>query len=455
MVTHGRGLASALGNVSLLPFVTIVALALVSLAGCSVFSEKPFPPQDGDVVPFPPRFRAQPTRAWLQKFHDVARTRLPDPAASLLTDDLRDASGAAKDVYAHFDLDRADLGGVFGNCSGIQQTAQCSGSPHASPDGLWDGFENVWVPVGRGFSVSGQLGFATDAAGRPTPSRCIVMLPGFFGDHSVRRTRDMATALLAAGLHVLAIEIAGHGETEKRFPEIPYTFGYFEAKELLDVSSWLRRRHPAVTETGLIGFSWGANTALMSGYYASTLDPGEGRTPAQEYTAGVLAFSPVPDYDHFLRNTDGTHSITGDAVLSRLEDVIRIRQEMKQYDDRSGNFEALARAEFSRVAPITAEFEAAARDFLQLLPAPGDRGRLAAFDRPFVVVQGANDPLRSAQDVAALVAPANNPNVGAVILPGGGHVGFAAYSRSYFYSVIVRFFDPATAPIAVGAPAAE
>lgn len=428
--------------------MALFSVAVAGIAGCG-FSERPFPPRRGDVIDWPQSATPLATRPWLRVFHERARDLLPHPNAALLTDDLAQPTGGVVDVNAHFELVHDELGSVLGNWTGIQQTAQCSGSPDAAADDLWDGFQEVWVPVERNLTLNGKLGWALAANGKRKQARCVVILPGFFGDHSVRRTRDMATALLDAGLHVLAVEIAGHGETEKKFPDVPYTFGYLEAKELLDVSQWVRTSFPEVTDTGLIGFSWGGNTALMSGYYASTLPDGNGRTPGKEYAAGVLAFSPVPDYDHFLQNTDGTHSLTNDVVLSRLENVIRLRQQQKGYADQSGNFDALARAEFSRVAYLTPEFEADARAFLQLLPAPGEQGRLAEYDRPFMIVQGANDPLRSAQDVATLVAPAGNPNVGTVILAGGGHVGFAAYARAYFYSIIVRFFDPSSAPIAI------
>ena len=40
------------------------------------------------------------------------------------------------------------------------------------------------------------------------------------------------------------------------------------------------------------------------------------------------------------------------------------------------------------------------------------------------------------------MARTKNPNVGALLTEGGGHVGFASYARDWFYSVILSFFDP-------------
>ena len=44
-----------------------------------------------------------------------------------------------------------------------------------------------------------------------------------------------------------------------------------------------------------------------------------------------------------------------------------------------------------------------------------------------------------------------NENVAALILHGGGHIGFAAYAKAYYFSLILNFFDPLAGPRAVQA----
>ena len=39
--------------------------------------------------------------------------------------------------------------------------------------------------------------------------------------------------------------------------------------------------------------------------------------------------------------------------------------------------------------------------------------------------------------------------VAAVVLPGGGHIGVAAYAKKYYYSLMMNFFDASLAPRAV------
>ena len=65
---------------------------------------------------------------------------------------------------------------------------------------------------------------------------------------------------------------------------------------------------------------------------------------------------------------------------------------------------------------------------------------------PVLVLSAANDPLGTAQGVAEVFARVKNPNIGVVMLKGGGHMGFPALSADYYYSMMLDFFDPRTGP---------
>ena len=65
---------------------------------------------------------------------------------------------------------------------------------------------------------------------------------------------------------------------------------------------------------------------------------------------------------------------------------------------------------------------------------------------PLLILNAANDPLATAQGVAELFSRQHNPNIGVILLREGGHIGFTAYSTDYYYSLMLNFFDPATAP---------
>jgi predicted alpha/beta-fold hydrolase len=61
---------------------------------------------------------------------------------------------------------------------------------------------------------------------------------------------------------------------------------------------------------------------------------------------------------------------------------------------------------------------------------------------PTLIVHAVDDPLAPAQAVADFIARDHNPRLAALMLPGGGHVGFAADAKQYYFSLIAAFFDP-------------
>lgn len=71
---------------------------------------------------------------------------------------------------------------------------------------------------------------------------------------------------------------------------------------------------------------------------------------------------------------------------------------------------------------------------------------LEGIRQPVLILSSANDPLDTAQSVANLLARTDNPNLGGIILRGGGHMGFTALAPDYYYSLLLAFFDPQTAP---------
>jgi predicted alpha/beta-fold hydrolase len=61
---------------------------------------------------------------------------------------------------------------------------------------------------------------------------------------------------------------------------------------------------------------------------------------------------------------------------------------------------------------------------------------------PVLLVHAADDMIAPAQDVADFLARSPNPNVAAIMLPTGGHIGFGPYAPKWYYNLILNFFDP-------------
>ncbi len=448
-----------------------VTMALVPLGGCA-FSERSFLMRHGDLHRLPdrdPRIGVS-TRAWLAETHARLTHLLPHgKRRALVTEDLVDASGRPIDVLDHFGLTGKNLRTLWYNGYGISDTAQAIGGGSAidQPAPPWDGFNDVLIPVSYGVQLSGRMGLAR-TNGHMRDADCIVILPGLFGDNSIFRTRDLAAALRASGFHVLALEVRAHGRTEALNPNAYSTFGVLETVDLLLVSEWLEAL-PHVQRTGLIGFCWGANMGLLAAWYdgrpkyydsitpkiAAYLQPVSDRA---HYRAGIIACSAVWDFERLIAEMETPTSFLRDPILGTMQNTMRGRCRRKHHPEITYSLRKLIDYEFARSeVRYPGVFPEAVR-FLRLMPNRGPRAagasprtstaKLAGARVPVLVVHAANDPLCPAQDVADMMASVTNPNVAALILPGGGHVGFAPFARAYYFSLIVNFFDPRTGPAA-------
>lgn len=438
------------------PTSSLLFLLVAVCAGC--FQERSIPLRAGDLRRI--EFCSPPpatTRDWLRAAHAQLADMIPDrPETALLTEELVAADGRPIDVARHFGEPFEVQHTVIGNFYGLMHTAQASHTgDRALHDAIppWPGFSDTLVRVSDGVTLFGRIGFA-ERDGRVIRSDCIVLLPGLLGDLRVDRTKQIAAALRANGLHVLAIEVRGSGE---RAAEQAYTFGVRETGDLLAVAEWLQAM-PEVRRTGLIGFCWGANQALLAawadgcGPSHAAISPriaGELRpaNPAvRHFEAGVIAFSPCLEFENIIERCDHEYATLENPVLASLQGGIRARKNTRAYPDRNGSLRTLIDYEFADWNQRVPGVVALGLDYLRFVDFRGKPAgdKLEAARIPTLIVHGRNDPLADAQEVADFIATVENPGVAAIVLPGGGHVGFAPFARAYFYSLILGFFDPTT-----------
>ncbi len=398
------------------------------------------------------------TRRWLARAHaHLAHLLPPARYAPLLSEDLRDPSGRPIDVFAHFRERPETLHTLFGNLSGLEDTAQATGADASDqPPPAWPGFEDVWIPVAPDLQLFGRLGFA-ERDGRRLDAPAVIVLPGLFGDLHVQRTRDVCAVLRENGIHALAVELRGFGQTGLRYPAPDYLFGLRESGDLCTVAAWLQQQQH-VRETGMIGFCWGANHALLAAWEASRparhaaisqriapLMAPTPRTPVLR--AGVIAFSPCLRFEEIIARCEQPWGLFDNPVLHSLQNTIRRRMHARHGRDDSGSLRRVIEAEFAR-GGLDVPCVEDTLTYLRWMPYQGkpDGDKPLDFRVPVLIVQGGNDPLTSAQYVADFVARYSSPNLAAMVLPGGGHIGFAPYARRYFYSLIVNYFDPQRGP---------
>jgi len=425
------------------------------------------PASNGADPAAPPDFSL---RQWLISAHRQLEHLLPERGRRvLLTDQMADPNGQPTDVYEYFGRPPWTLNKLTKNWHGMVHTAQAVSRAEAvdQPAPPWPGFRTVWIPVAPGVRLHGRLALADGPDSNPVPADCIVLIPGFLGDNAVKRTRDLALALHGRGFHVLAVELRGHGRVEHYFPRIYYNFGVIGTQDLLRVSEWLQDTYQVIQKTGLIGFCWGANHAMVAAWYdgcppnhpsithavAEHLDPPSARS---HYTAGVMAFSPVLRWEELMDRADvPQESMWQDPSMYFFQQVIKSRMRRKGHPEVSGSLRHLidyefARSEFGPSFPILDAYR-----FLRFLPYCDrpDGDKLECSRVPVLMISAVNDPFLSAQDLADLTARTENPLVASIILRGGGHIGFAPYNPAYFYSLILNFFDPRNgAAVACGNP---
>jgi len=143
-----------------------------------------------------------------------------------------------------------------------------AGFPHRheplwTPDALGMPHEEVAVPTTDGVTLAGWYMPASAVAGA-APTTSVAEAPGIVLVHGWESARDRtlphAQFLHAAGFHVLAVDVRGHGQNE---PEsLPISVGEFAADAAAAVR-WLAAR-PEVTVVGLLGHSMGAAGAMVA-----------------------------------------------------------------------------------------------------------------------------------------------------------------------------------------------
>jgi pimeloyl-ACP methyl ester carboxylesterase len=444
----------------------LAALAAIASSGC--FAEKSIPMLSEDFVRVTPRngnpdAAPESAREWVARVHPHLARLLPRRhKKALLTDDLLDSQGRPIDVLSHFDRRPERLESLFWNFSGLLHSAQAVGQDEAieEPAPLWEGFKEVWVPISDDFNLSARVGWA-ERDGKIVDSDCIIILPGIYGDNSIWRTRELALALRSAGFHVLSVELRGHGQTEARYPDVFYNFGVREACDLMTVDEWLKE-YPHINRTGIASFCWGGNEALLAAWFDGRDEDHPSITDRvtpfvrpvggpRHFEAGIIAIAPVLRFEELLDELEVEHGWLTRPILRSLQGTVRGRMERKGYGPVSGSLRKLIDEEFAHSEMDYSDSVEDALRFLRMLPYKGkpDGRKLEWAAVPLLIVQSANDPLTSGQNVADLVAVIDNPNVAAVVIPGGGHIGVAPYARSYYYSLILNFFDSDSGPRAV------
>src|SRR5262249_9133398 len=160
--------------------------------------------------------------------------------------------------------------------------------------------------------------------------------------------------------------------------------------------------------TGLIGFCWGANAALLAAWYdgRSPNDPSiservarnlEPPSPRRHYAAGVIVFSPVLDWEHFLDRMDIPQTVGRDPSIALFQGAMREHMSRKGYPEVTGSLRRCITYDFAssyltEAFPILDGYL-----FLRLLPYHGlpAGDKMVSARMPVLLVHAINDPLQN------------------------------------------------------------
>ncbi|MGN6370570.1 MAG: alpha/beta fold hydrolase [Phycisphaerae bacterium] len=446
----------------------LAAVGMLSgLGGC--FSERSFPMRERPRVRMPEEGGGGKvsTREWAAEMAAEADGLLPLHERGALTQEDFAKRGRVVDVYKHFDVDAGAIDTLFGNWKGLEQTAQVA-SPAPERDGkgnilraAWRGFKEVNVPV-DGVELYGRLG-APDPK-REIPGSYIVFTHGLFGTLDGIDTENQVEALRRAGHHVLAIEMRGHGETSVRHPEYAVSFGIRESADFIAVAEWLKKTQGA-TRVGLVSFSLTGYEALLTAWL-------DGARPVQRFenvpmlralprrvegdpafNAGMFVVSPPVDLAAVADSFEKHYTVFDGPCHCVFQGHLAERMARVGDEDPTTSMWGWAESELVRNGwgAGYASVAALKKDFVKFIDLKQGNwavgvARMENVRAPVLVMAAANDPMGTAQGVVDLFSRVKNPNIGVVMLGGGGHMGFPAMSADYYYSMMLGFFDPKRGP---------
>jgi predicted alpha/beta-fold hydrolase len=143
-------------------------------------------------------------------------------------------------------------------------------------------FQPVSIPVASEkypLALSCQVALQSNT-GNPNVRMTIILVPGMFNTASMSIIISIATQIYNDwGANVIVTEMRGHGETGRKYPEVPPSLTVLEANDLLEVARYAKTHYDS-QNIYLIGISLGGTCALS----AAVQDKDQGESLIQACT---------------------------------------------------------------------------------------------------------------------------------------------------------------------------
>ncbi|MBU4490316.1 MAG: alpha/beta hydrolase [Actinobacteria bacterium] len=256
------------------------------------------------------------------------------------------------------------------------------------------------------------------------PGPAVIFVHGLFENKNTRSVQAMALrAFFGWGFHVFVVDLRNFGDSS-RYSDAPTSWGFRESDDVLAVARYLCSLEQ-VSTVGACGVSMGAASVLLAA----------GRSRLDEPLAGgVIALN---GYADAARAVEHISTLPGFSIerfttwlafrflllLKTLSGGPRPISDLRTYtrEVSSQYYEISDRDLYRKASPIKAV---------------GD------IEVPCLIIHSTDDqviPVGEAEDL--LAAAIDNPMVGSLITPSGGHALYRATSRRWFYMILETFFS--------------
>ena len=250
------------------------------------------------------------------------------------------------------------------------------------------GYSDFSFPSRDGLTLRGW--WLQAGADRP----CIVMVHGEKGhraESGAMKILDIASDIVAHGYNVLMFDLRGHGQSEGSHASA----GYHEKKDLLGAIDYAKQR--GIKRMGVIGFSMGAATALMTAAQCQEID-------------AIVADSSFADMAHVIKSEF--------SKRSRLPEFF--------FPWTLLMAKSLYGIDLSQLKPVDAVRQATAP--------------------PVLVIHGGQDDTIPVEHANMLASSSRNPDSGLWIVPEAQHVGSYAARPEEYINKVMSFFDHTLGP---------
>jgi predicted alpha/beta-fold hydrolase len=280
-------------------------------------------------------------------------------------------------------------------------------------------FEPVVVESHDGTPICGVLAMQPDTSERPA----IIFVHGLFSSKNSYEIHALALrAYYEWGFHVFAMDLRNFGDSS-RFSEAPTSWGYRESEDILAVAEYLEAVH-RVSTVGVCGISMGAGSALIAAG-SSRLD--------RPLAGGVVALNGHGDAERVLERLSSVSSLSIGAVAMWLVfRLLLVTKTLAGGPRPFGDLRAYTREVAAQYYEITEQ---------DLYANASPINAVGDIEVPCLIVHAVDDriiPVDEAYDL--LAAAIDNPMVGSLIVPSGGHIMYEMACPGWFHTTLKIFF---------------